>query len=234
MKSTYREYMHRQTVSADLHSKLLALEQEQKKPAVRSLSETHACRWCSAAALAASLVLVVGLGCFVAQSGLLSLGSSADSGNASAMESAAITEEPVWEEGSGAYGFDYPMEAAASEEPQAAPETDAAIEAEESAFSEEREDINSEALEWTEQNAALLMEALPFTDENAVLGTAQRLGQAGCGRITEIEVEEDDGRVYVLNLTDQNGHVFHTVVDYKGYIGPIQDEEGNYLYAPIE
>ena len=83
-------------------------------------------------------------------------------------------------------------------------------------------------------SAARFLSFILFTDENAVLGTAQRLGQAGCGRITEIEVEEDDGRVYVLNLTDQNGHVFHTVVDYKGYIGPIQDEEGNYLYAPIE
>ena len=78
------------------------------------------------------------------------------------------------------------------------------------------------------------METLSFSDEDAVLGAAQRLEQAGCGRITEIAVEEDDGRVYVLNLTDEEQNVFHTVMDYEGYIGPIQDEDGNYLYAPIE
>ena len=78
------------------------------------------------------------------------------------------------------------------------------------------------------------MERLPFADENAVLGAAQRLNQVGCGLIAEIEVEEDDGRVYVLNLTDEEQNVFHTVMDYEGYIGPIQDEDGNYLYAPIE
>lgn len=235
MKSIYQNYMDRQTVSADLHSKLLTLEQAQKAPDAPSLLEIHARRWRSGVALAASLVLVVGLGFWGTQRGLFRLGSSADS----SMESTAITEEPaaaeeaVWEDGD-SYGFDYSTEDAAPKEPGAAPIADAATEPEESTPVEETEDSKTAALARTEQNEALLMETLPFTDEDAALRAVQLLEQAGCGRITEIEVEQDTGRVYVLNLTDEEQNVFRVEMDHEGDIGSIQDEEGNGLYAPAE
>lgn len=214
MKTTYKAYMDRQTVSSNLHGKLLALELEQKASVPAPVRPLKLSRhgWHRVAALAASLVLVVGLGFFVAQSGLPDR-----AGDSSAMESAVVTQAPA---------------AAEAFEGEAEPGNNAVDMG--SAFEEPAEAADDRALEWAEQNAALLMETLSFSDEDAVLGAAQRLEQAGCGRITEIAVEEDDGRVYVLNLTDEEQNVFHTVMDYEGYIGPIQDEDGNYLYAPIE
>ncbi|MBR1845302.1 MAG: hypothetical protein IJ792_01745 [Oscillospiraceae bacterium] len=231
MKTTYQEYMDRQTVSPDLHRRLLALEQEQS---VRALPKTQHSRWRSAAALAASLVLVVGLGFFVTRSGLLSRGGLATADHFSAMESAADAQAPaaakasMEETESGEYGFE--METAEAEAATADVDQEASI----PAFEEPEEEADDSRWAWAEQNAALLMETLPFADENAVLGAAQQLEQAGCGPIAKIEVEEDDGRVYVLTLTDEEQKVFRTVMNYEGYIGPIQDEEGNYLYAPID
>ncbi len=235
MKTAYQEYMDWQTVSSDLHSKLLALELEQKASVPAPVRPLKLSRhgWHRVAALAASLVLVVGLGFFVAQSGLPDR-----AGDSSAMESAVVTQAPAAAEafegeaepGNNAVDMGSAVEEAAAE----APTADTAQEESMPAFEEPAEAADDRALEWAEQNAALLMETLSFSDEDAVLGAAQRLEQAGCGRITEIAVEEDDGRVYVLNLTDEEQNVFHTVMDYEGYIGPIQDEDGNYLYAPIE
>lgn len=235
MKTTYKAYMDRQTVSSNLHGRLLALEQERstaKRPFARLLPKMQRREWRGVAALAASLVLAIGVGLFWAQSGLFNMGSS----NTSAMESTTVTaesaaaEEAMWEAGNDSFEHENAVDMAPAE----IPALDVAPAAEESASLEETEDAHTEALGWSEQNAALLMERLPFADENAVLGAAQRLNQVGCGLIAEIEVEEDDGRVYVLNLTDEEQNVFHTVMDYEGYIGPIQDEDGNYLYAPIE
>ena len=218
MKTAYQEYMDWQTVSSDLHSKLLALELEQKASVPAPVRPLKLSRhgWHRVAALAASLVLVVGLGFFVAQSGLPDR-----AGDSSAMESAVVTQAPAAAEafegeaepGNNAVDMGSAVEEAAAE----APTADTAQEASMPAFEEPAEAADDRALEWAEQNAALLMETLSFSDEDAVLGAAQH-----------------DGRVYVLNLTDEEQNVFHTVMDYEGYIGPIQDGEGDYLYVPID
>ena len=54
----YENYMNRQTVSDSLHQRLLDLAQEERRPARRP----QARRWLYAAALAACLLLVVGVG----------------------------------------------------------------------------------------------------------------------------------------------------------------------------
>lgn len=71
MSRKYQQYMDRQMVSPELHQRLLALENQQtrEKPVVRPV------RWQRWAALAASLVFVVGVGIFAA--GRFSLGKAA-------------------------------------------------------------------------------------------------------------------------------------------------------------
>lgn len=88
--------------------------------------------------------------------------------------------------------------------------------------------------ELMEKNAKALEEAAEFTSKYAVRGAAQHLIEAGCGEIGSVEITEKGKNTYTLKITDKEGKVFVTVMDKEGYIGPIQDGDGNYLYAPVE
>lgn len=83
-------------------------------------------------------------------------------------------------------------------------------------------------------NVQIFMDKLTFTDKDAVLGSVQRLNSVGCGAITDIYIIEGSDNVYVLKVTDEDGDVFQITMDSTGYIGPIQDNDGNYLYMPID
>lgn len=120
--SGYRDYMDRQQVSKDLHDRLLKLEQQQtaqKKPS--------GFRWQRAAALAACLCLVVGLGWF----GLRAFAGVGGSGfNGAAADCAApeaIEEEGAAEEPAAQYDMDEAVtaESAPLEEPGEAPAEEA-------------------------------------------------------------------------------------------------------------
>lgn len=80
----YENYMNRQTVSDSLHQRLLDLEQEERRPARRP----QARRWLYAAALAACLLLVVGVGRWALP--WLGMGGSA-SDNSAAMSTEATS-----------------------------------------------------------------------------------------------------------------------------------------------
>lgn len=80
----YENYMNRQTVSDSLHQRLLDLEQEERRPARRP----QARRWLYAAALAACLLLVVGVGRWALP--WLGMGGSA-SDNSTAMSTEATS-----------------------------------------------------------------------------------------------------------------------------------------------
>ena len=78
-----------------------------------------------------------------------------------------------------------------------------------------------------------LMEHLRFESEDAVLGTAETLCSVGCVEAAELILLEDTDGVYVIRLKDQNGKVFLFNVSHHGTVGPIRDDQDNYLYAPI-
>lgn len=80
----YENYMNRQTVSDSLHQRLLGLEQEERRPARRP----QARRWLYVAALAACLLLVVGVGRWALP--WLGMGGSA-SDNSAAMSTEATS-----------------------------------------------------------------------------------------------------------------------------------------------
>lgn len=93
-------------------------------------------------------------------------------------------------------------------------------------------DENKESVEI--QIKEFLMQHLAFRSEDAVMGTAQKLSDAGCKTPVELLLTEDSDDVYVVQLKDQNNNVFLFNVSHDGYVGPIQDDQGNYLYAPID
>ena len=92
-------------------------------------------------------------------------------------------------------------------------------------------DMNMEQIEF---NTAFLMETPGFTDEHAVGGAAEHLQEAGCGFISSVEVIDDSNEVYSLKIIDENGQVLYADMEFEGYIGPIKDDKGRYLYAPVE
>ena len=82
MSTKYEQYMDRQTVSPDLHRRLIAMEQEQKK-VVRPV------RWQRWASLAAALAVVIGLGIFASRQFAPTAGTAAVSSDAGACEEEA-------------------------------------------------------------------------------------------------------------------------------------------------
>lgn len=106
MKSAYKQYMDRQTVSADLHSRLLALEDSAPAQAsfpVRPLAANR--HWRVPATLAASLVLVAGLGWFSMRLGIF--GGGKDLSGFTAADTSAPAED-LWDD----YDADAPEAAA--------------------------------------------------------------------------------------------------------------------------
>ncbi|MCC8150609.1 MAG: hypothetical protein LIO96_03915 [Lachnospiraceae bacterium] len=84
-----------------------------------------------------------------------------------------------------------------------------------------------------EQNREFLMEQVG-TPENGTMGTAQLLAEVGCGIIREIDSAEDNGKSYIIVVTDDAGQQFLFTMGYDGYPGYIKDGEGNFLYMPVD
>ena len=84
MITKYQRYMDRQTVSPDLHRRLLAMEQEQKKV-------VQPVRWQRWAALAAALALAAGIGLFTRRN----LDASSTLSTAPTAESAVAEDQAV-------------------------------------------------------------------------------------------------------------------------------------------
>ena len=82
--------------------------------------------------------------------------------------------------------------------------------------------------------AEFLMDAYEFESESAVKGAAERLYDAGCNIIISSQLIDASDDVYTIELIDINDKTFLFTIDHQGYIGPIQDKEGNYLYTPID
>lgn len=85
-----------------------------------------------------------------------------------------------------------------------------------------------------EQIKSFLMENVSFGSESAVYGAASRLYEAGCSKAVGLSLVDDTDGVYMLELSDDKGQVFCFSIDHKGYIGPVRDKNGNYLYTPID
>ena len=137
--------------------------------------------------------------------------------------------------GRGAEGAAAPESTAVSAAESAAETQEEQAESTPASEAEKEESMAAEVdQELLEQNAKMLAEAADFSSKYAVRGAAQHLMEAGCGEIGSVEITEQGKNTYSLKITDKDGKVFLTVMDKEGYIGPIQDEEGNYLYAPVE
>ena len=77
-------------------------------------------------------------------------------------------------------------------------------------------------------------EQFDFESESAVLASAEILYESGCGEPQKIELVNHPEDVYILALSDIDGKVFHFTMDAQGYIGPVTDDDGNYLYSPMD
>ena len=87
--------------------------------------------------------------------------------------------------------------------------------------------------ERVEANKNFFMDELELSESRAT-GTANQLEQCGCGRIVELKDRIDGEKAYQITLVNDKGEKFYTSFDMNGFIGPIKNEEGNYLYAPID
>ncbi|MBO4981817.1 MAG: hypothetical protein J6C84_07980 [Lachnospiraceae bacterium] len=92
------------------------------------------------------------------------------------------------------------------------------------------DDVNADIIE---QNKTFLIQELGLEEDRA-LGAANTLEKAGCGLIVEYADKVVDQKAYSITLVNENGDKYYTAFDRNGYIGPIRDANGKYLYAPID
>ena len=146
--SGYRDYMDRQHVSQDLHSRILALEEEQIPSGQQNVTPFR--RW---AALAACLCLVAGLGWFGLRHLPVGMGGNMAADSAAPTEDCAPEETEDVADSEGQYAYSQEESAVmeeAAEEPAAALPEDAAPElpAQDSASEEVEDEVaNLEAEE---------------------------------------------------------------------------------------
>ena len=86
---------------------------------------------------------------------------------------------------------------------------------------------------YIEENMNFFLEKLELS-ENRAKGAAQMLEKAGCGTIVDYEDKVDGKNAYTITLINSEGKKYFTSFDDDGFIGPIKDETGEYLYAPVE
>lgn len=86
---------------------------------------------------------------------------------------------------------------------------------------------------YIEENMNFFLEKLGLS-ENRAKGAAQMLEKAGCGAIVDYEDKVDGKNAYTITLINSEGKKYFTSFDDDGFIGPIKDEMGEYLYAPVE
>lgn len=82
-------------------------------------------------------------------------------------------------------------------------------------------------------NVEFFLEELSLSQTMAE-GAAKILEKAGCGKIVNYENKTDAKNAYTITLINDKGDKFNTAFDLNGYIGPVKDEKGNYLYSPID
>ena len=70
--------------------------------------------------------------------------------------------------------------------------------------------------------------------ESRAKGAAQMLEMVGCGTIVDYEDKNDGKNAYTITLINTEGKKYFTSFDMDGFIGPIKDEAGEYIYAPVE
>lgn len=71
-------------------------------------------------------------------------------------------------------------------------------------------------------------------NENRAKGAANILESAGASTIVGYENKIENKHAYSITLIGEDGEKYLTAFDYEGYIGPVKDENGNYLYAPVD
>lgn len=64
-------------------------------------------------------------------------------------------------------------------------------------------------------------------------GCCQMLHMVGCRELVELEITDKE-ECYSLTLTDTEDKKYYITLSYEGYLGVIQDESGEYLYAPVD
>lgn len=65
-------------------------------------------------------------------------------------------------------------------------------------------------------------------------GAAKILNDAGCHKIVDSHIEESDDDVYCLYIKDEEDNEFYFSISIDGYIGPVMDGNGEYVYTPVE
>ena len=70
--------------------------------------------------------------------------------------------------------------------------------------------------------------------ETRAEGAAIQLDKAGCGIIIRFENREDFEHSYRITLINKDGDKYIVSIGETGYIGTIQNENGDYLLAPID
>ena len=97
----------------------------------------------------------------------------------------------------------------------------------------EEQTVEEKEFAYKEENRLFFLEELGMS-ENRAKGAAQMLEIAGCGTIVDYEDKMDGENAYTITLINSEGKKYFTSFDTDGLIGPIKDEEGTYLYAPVE
>lgn len=87
--------------------------------------------------------------------------------------------------------------------------------------------------DYMEQNILFFMEQLGLSESRA-RGAAQTIEEAGCGLIVGYENKIESQRAYGITLINSEGDKFETDFSLEGYMGPIKDENGNYLYYTVD
>lgn len=110
-------------------------------------------------------------------------------------------------------------------------QTDAVVEPNQITESLELEEKDD--METVDINVLFLQENLDLSELRAK-GAAQILSEAGCGEIIAYEDKVDGEHAYTVTLINSNGNKYYTAFDNSGFIGPVKDENGTYLYSPID
>ena len=99
--------------------------------------------------------------------------------------------------------------------------------------SAEEQTAEKKEFAYKEENRIFFIEELGMS-ENRAIGAAQMLEMVGCGTIVDYEDKIDGKNAYTITLINTEGKKYFTSFDMDGFIGPIKDEAGEYLYAPEE
>lgn len=95
------------------------------------------------------------------------------------------------------------------------------------------DETSNENTEEFDKNVEFLMTNLSLSQYRAE-GAAYRFEQVDMGVIVECSVKDKGDKAYIVTLKNESGKEFQVSFSNDGYYGFIKDEDGNYLYAPID